>query len=610
METVRRTRCVSILLIAAKFWQQSVVAIVGLQTVATSFPIPCLDSAKDAVSGERCPAMTISVGFGIDDVFNQSPPYQDVDLFASDAALMGAVAANGAASEAAQLSAFGRHWGTAAMIEAGRLANENPPKLKAFDAKGYRRDVVEFHPAYHRLMGESITAGLAAMTWRADGTRAAAPAEVARAARYYMVAQIENGHMCPVTMTRAAVATVAAEPGLAASVLPKILARRYDPALRPWSDKAGMTLGMGMTERQGGTDVRANTSLAAPVADGYVVNGHKWFLSAPMGDAFLVLAQLREGAEEGLTCFLMPRFRPDGTLNGMRLQRLKDKLGNRSNASSEVEFVDAFAWRIGEPGRGVRTIIDMVQLTRLDCAIASAGLMRGALVQALHHARRRSVFGRRLADQPLMRTVLAALAADVEGAVAAVMRLCRSFDLMASDPREAARARLLTPVIKYWICKTAPAFVYEAMECLGGNGYVEDSILARYYREAPVNAIWEGSGNVVCLDVLRALARERDAAAGVFEQLKWETVGLPGAAEAVGEIEALLTNKDLEADARALVERLAHLAAAAACRECAPARVAEAFATARLVVSSAGTYGARPLGDADAAMLLDRALPA
>jgi len=562
--------------------------------------------------------MTTSAGFGTDDVFNQSPPYQDVDLFASDAALGGAVAAFGAGAEVAQLCAFARHWGSADMIEAGRLANDNPPKLKAFDATGLRRDAVEFHPAYHRLMEESITAGLAAMTWRADATRAAAPAEVARAARYYMVAQIENGHMCPVTMTRAAVATVAAEPGLAAEVLPKILARRYDKACRPWSGKSGMTLGMGMTERQGGTDVRANTSRAARVADGYVVTGHKWFLSAPMSDAFLVLAHVNDGvngrADDGLddrlTCFLMPRFRPDGTRNGMRLARLKDKLGNRSNASAEVEFADAFAWRVGEPGRGVRTIIDMVQLTRLDCAIASAGLMRGAFVRALHHARHRSVFQRRLADQPLMRAALAGLAADVEGAVAAVMRLCRSFDLMATDPREAARARLLTPVVKYWICKTAPTFVYEAMECLGGNGYVEESILARYYREAPVNAIWEGSGNVVCLDVLRALAREREAAAAVLGELKRETAGLPGAAAAAGGIEAMLAGAAVESQARGLVERVALLAAAAACRECAPASVAEAFAATRLVPSATRTYGAHALDAADIAMLLDRALPA
>jgi putative acyl-CoA dehydrogenase len=545
-------------------------------------------------------------------VFNQSPPYEDVDLYGSDQPLRDAVAANGAAADADLLSEFGRHWGAAAMFAHGRLANENPPQLETHDPKGNRRDIVAFHPSYHRLMEESIAGGLAAMTWNSDGSRAAAPGEVARAARYYMVAQVENGHMCPITMTRAAIAALGVAPDVAGALLPKVLSRRYDPAFRAWWEKSGITLGMGMTEKQGGTDVRANTSRAVRSGDGYLIAGHKWFMSAPMCDAFLVLAQTgaEAGSEPGAapTCFLMPRHRPDGSVNALALQRLKDKLGNRSNASAEVEFDNAFAWRIGDEGRGVRTIIDMVQLTRLDCAVASAGLMRGALAQVLHHARHRRVFGRKLVDQPLMRAALADLAVDAEGAVAVAIRLARAFDLAPTDPLEAARARLLTPAVKYWICKTAPAFMYEAMECLGGNGYVEESILARYYREAPVNAIWEGSGNVVCLDVLRALSRERDAAAAVFDALKREADGLPGAAEAVRDIEMLLGRGDLEARARALVERVAMLAAAAACRQSAP-RVAEAFAQARLAASATGTYGAVPLDEGDAAMLLDRALP-
>jgi putative acyl-CoA dehydrogenase len=322
-----------------------------------------------------------------------------------------------------------------------------------------------------------------------------------------MAAQVETGHLCPITMTRAAVAALAAEPPLIAKLMPKIMSRRYDSSFRPWWEKTGITLGMGMTEKQGGTDVRANRTRAESVGQGYAISGDKWFMSAPMCDAFLVLAQ----AAGGLTCVLMPRFRPDGSVNALHFQRLKDKLGNRSNASSEVEFADAFAWRVGEEGRGVRTIINMVQLTRLDCAIASAGLMRMALAQAIHHARYRTVFQKHLADQPMMRTVLADMALEVEAATALVMRLARSFDLAASDPREAMRARLLTPAVKYWVCKSAPGFIYEAMECLGGNGYVEESLLPRLYREAPVNAIWEGSGNVMCLDVLRALARDGDA---------------------------------------------------------------------------------------------------
>ena len=456
---------------------------------------------------------------------NQSPPYEDVDLFGSDQPLRDAVANNAGGADGEALSAFGRRWGAAAMFERGRLANAHPPRLEALDARGFRRDTVEFHPAYHNLMAESVAEGLASSTWRADATPASSPAQVTRAARFYMAAQVESGHLCPLTMTRAAVAALTAEPELAAMVVPKMVTRRYDQRFLPWWEKEGVTLGMGMTERQGGTDVRTNTTTAVPAGEGYLITGHKWFMSAPMCDFFLVLAQ----ASGGLTCFLMPRFRPDGAVNALHFQRLKDKLGNRSNASSEVEFVDAFAWRVGDDGRGVRTIIQMVQLTRLDCAIASAGLMRMALAQALHHARHRIVFQKRLVDQPMMAGVLADMALEAEAAIALVMRLCRSFDLAASDPREAARARLLTPAVKFWVCKRAPAFVYEAMECLGGNGYVEDSLLPRLYREAPVNAIWEGSGNVMALDVLRAATSE--VVQTVLDALAVDGEGLPGVRE-------------------------------------------------------------------------------
>ena len=538
-----------------------------------------------------------------DEITNQSPAYENVDLFGSDCALQEAVAANGAEATAA-LSEFGRRWGSAEMLEQARLANDNPPKLRAFDARGDRSDVVDFHPAYHGFMAESIAAGLHASTWRPNASPADAPAEVARAARYYMVAQVENGHMCPITMTRAAVAALATEPVLAATLLPKILSRDYDPRLLPLPEKRGITLGMGMTERQGGTDVRANTTRAERTGDSYRLTGHKWFMSAPMCDAFLVLAQ----AAGGLTCVLMPRFRPDGSVNGLHFQRLKDKLGNRSNASSEVEFADAFAWRVGEEGRGVRTIINMVQLTRLDCAIASAGIMRMALAQALHHARYRSVFQKRLSDQPMMRAVLADMALDVEAATALVMRLARSFDLAVADPLEAARARLLTPAVKYWVCKTAPGFIYEAMECLGGNGYVEESLLPRLYREAPVNAIWEGSGNVMCLDVLRALARDRDAAQAVLDALASEAADLPGAREAADFVERAFCAQDVEARARAGVGRLALLAAAAALRSGAPPDVAELFARTRLSAHHDAIYGTDDLGAGESA-LLERALP-
>jgi putative acyl-CoA dehydrogenase len=541
-----------------------------------------------------------------EEVLNQSPPYVDIDLYGSDRPLQDAVAANGGEGDAAALSAFGKRWGTAEMFELARSANENPPQLKAFDARGFRRDVVEFHPAYHRLMAESIGAGLAASTWREDATPASAPAQVARAARFYMAAQIETGHLCPVTMTHAAVAALAVDRELAARFMPKIMSRRYDPRFRPWWEKSGITLGMGMTEKQGGTDVRANTTRAEPAAEGYAISGHKWFMSAPMCDAFLVLAQ----APSGLTCFLMPRFRPDGSVNGLYLQRLKDKLGNRSNASSEVEFADAFAWRVGEEGRGVRTIINMVQLTRLDCAIASAGIMRMALAQAIRHARYRSVFQKHLVDQPMMRTVLAELALEMEGATALVMRLARAYDLAANDPGEAARARLLTPAVKYWICKRAPGVIAEAMECLGGNGYVEESVLPRLYREAPVNAIWEGSGNVMCLDVLRALAHEGEAARAVLGALGAEAADLPGTRAALEVLERAFSAQAAEAEARSAVEHLALLAAVAALRQSARPEIANLFARTRLERRHGAMYGTSEISDGEARRLIDRALPA
>jgi putative acyl-CoA dehydrogenase len=465
---------------------------------------------------------------------------------------------------------------------------------------------VEFHPAYHAFMAESIGAGLHASTWRADGRRAAAPAEVARAARFYMVAQVENGHMCPVTMTRAAVAALAAAPSLRAELMAKIASRDYDPRFRPWPEKSGMTLGMGMTEKQGGTDVRANTTRADRDGESYRITGHKWFMSAPMSDAFLVLAQ----APDGLTCFFMPRFRPDGSANGLHFQRLKDKLGNRSNASSEVEFDGAYAQRIGEEGEGIRAILAMVQLTRLDCAIASAGMMRAAVARALHHTRHRAVFGKPLAAQPMMRAVLADMALETEGAVALAMRLCRSFDLAESSPAEAARARLLTPAVKYLICKAAPALTYEAMECLGGNGYVEEDVLARLYREAPVNAIWEGSGNVMCLDVLRAFSRDTDAARATLEDLARETKTLPGAADALDVVARVFGGNAAEAHARMAVEQLARLEAAAALNAGAQGDIAELFARTRLARPHGATYGATALNENETTALLERALPA
>ncbi|WP_420964349.1 acyl-CoA dehydrogenase family protein [Bradyrhizobium sp. B120] len=542
--------------------------------------------------------------FATHDVFNQSPPFWDVDLFTADAPLVAAVAANGGAAATAELSDFGKHWGSAVMAERGRVANENTPKLRTFDARGNRRDEVEFHPAYHELMAHSAHAGVHNSTWTADGKPAGAAAEVVRAARFYIASQVETGHLCPITMTRASVAALASQPDILAKTMPVIATRAYDPSFAPWWTKRGMTLGMGMTEKQGGTDVRANMTRAERDGGAWRITGHKWFMSAPMCDAFLVLAQ----AEQGLSCFFMPRFAPDGTVNAIHFQRLKDKLGNRSNASSEVEFHGAHAELIGEEGKGIRTIIQMVQLTRQDCAIASVGLMRSGLAHALNHARHRSVFQKHLADQPLMQAVLSDMALHVEASVALVMRLCRAFDRAPTDAGEAAYMRLLTPAIKYWTCKSAPGFLYEAMECLGGNGYVEEGILARHYRESPVNAIWEGSGNVMCLDVLRALGREADAALAVLRTLADETRGLPGAAEAVASIGQSFRRPDSERIARLAVEKLALLAATAALNQVSP-KNAELFAATRLAERHAGMYGAVDLSDADQRALLARALP-
>lgn len=536
------------------------------------------------------------------EVFNQTPPFGDVSLVETNQPLLDALKAAGVDPDAEGLIAFGAAWGSAERIDLGRLANENPPRLRTHDARGYRIDAVEFHPAYHVLMRASMEDGLHASTW--DEPRSGR-AHVARAARIYTAAGVESGHICPITMTHAAAAALAASPNRLADWLPKIRSRSYDSRFIPFWEKAAVTLGMGMTEKQGGTDVRANTTRAEPKAgDEYALTGHKWFMSAPMCDAFLVLAQ----APGGLTCFLVPRFRPDGSFNALRLQRLKDKLGNRSNASSEVEFHEAFAWRIGEEGRGVRTIIEMVQLTRLDCAVASAGLVRMGLALAIHHAQHRSVFQKKLIDQPAMGMVLADLALESEAMTALGLRAAHSFDLQGTDDHEAAYARLVTPAAKFGICKAAPGLLYEAMECLGGNGYVEESALPRLYREAPVNAIWEGSGNVIALDILRAETREPEVATAVLEHLMADIRDLPGASEAARDLVMALHSPEAEARARFIAERLFLLAATAALAQSAPSEITEAYALTRLATPSR-MIGANDLGQA-VNPLLERALVA
>ena len=544
-----------------------------------------------------------------DEVPNQSPPFEDVNLFTTDVALQEAVAREGADYALADLAAFGAACGSAEAFERGRLANEFPPRLKTHDPKGRRLDVVEFHPAYHACMAQSMAAGLHSGSWEPEQDNAALPgANVARAGAFYMTAQMEAGHCCPLTMTNAAVPTLRLQPDLAETWVPRILSRSYDPAFRPAAEKSSVTIGMGMTEKQGGTDVRANTTLAQPVANGgpggeYILTGHKWFFSAPMCDAFLVLAQ----APGGLSCFLVPRFLPDGTVNALRLQRLKDKLGNRSNASAEVELQGALGWLVAEEGRGVPSIIEMVTCTRLDCAVASAGLMRLALAMAVHHARHRAVFGQLLIDHPLMAHVLADMALDVEAAVALVFRLARSFDLI-EDERAAAWRRLMTPVTKYWVCKIAPIMIGEAMECLGGNGYVEENGIARIYREAPVNSIWEGSGNVMALDVLRVLQRESEVAQIVLDELAQAAADDRRLEFALERVAGLLHEpRLLDTRARELVEAIALTAAGAILRIHGPAHVADAFIATRLAGPPRQTYG-QGLEHTDIPAILSRVL--
>jgi putative acyl-CoA dehydrogenase len=445
------------------------------------------------------------------EVLNQVPQLAGYDV-ADDPALAEALRREGGGA-GHELHELGTLAGSARVQELARLANEHPPVLRSHDPRGNRIDEVEFHPAWHELMATAVGHGLHAAPW----LESAPGAHVERAARFYVWSQAEAGHGCPVSMTYAAIPALRHEPDLAARFGPLLGSRSYDPGLRVPDGKAGLLAGMAMTEKQGGSDVRAGTTRAVPDGeDGYLLTGHKWFCSAPMCDLFLVLAQ----APEGLTCFLLPRVLPDGTRNAMRIQRLKDKLGNRSNASSEVEYDGAFAWRVGEPGRGVATIIDMVSATRLDCVIGSAAAMRLACVTAVHYAGIRRSFGAVLSAHPLMASVLADLALESEAATTLAMRLAGAADRAGrGDEGEAALLRLVLPAAKYWVCKRTPMVAGEALECLGGNGYVEESGMPRLYRDAPLNSIWEGSGNVTALDVLRALARSPDAAEALLAEI-------------------------------------------------------------------------------------------
>jgi putative acyl-CoA dehydrogenase len=527
------------------------------------------------------------------EVFNQPPPLGDHDVFATDSCLASAVEREGAGWARERLSALGRRAGAHDTQALARQAHAFPPVLHTHDAAGSRIDEVRFHPAWHALMGMGMAAGVHSLAWTDDRPGA----HVARAALAYVMNQAENGVCCPLAMTFAAVPALRRQPELAEEWVPRITHTEYDARFMPPARKVGCTMGMAMTEKQGGSDVRANTTRAEPaVGDGeYLLTGHKWFCSAPMSDAFLTLAQ----APGGLSCFLVPRVLPDGSRNRFFIQRLKDKVGNRSNASAEIEYARAHARMVGPEGRGVATILEMVQHTRLDAAISSAAIMRQAVVLAIHHADNRSAFQRRLIDQPLMQAVLADLVLDSTAAAMLVMRLAGAFDRAArGDEGEAALARLGAAIIKYWVCKRTPPAVFEALECHGGNGYVEESTVARLYREAPVNSVWEGSGNVICLDVLRALEREPAS----LEALRGEFAAAKGADRRydayVKALDAALSDRaGLEGRARDVTGRMALALAGSLMLRHAPPGLADAFSTTRLTDGTPPqAYGALPPG--------------
>lgn len=543
--------------------------------------------------------------FRTHEIQNQPRALAPSDLWSGDVALREAVEREGGGWADGFLSAYGVLAG-GELQELARQANENRPRLEAFDARGERIDQVAFHPAYHALMQTAVQHGVPGFAWR-HGDRPGA--HVARAALMYLHNQADQGSSCPLTMTYASVPAIAHAPALARDWLPRIRSGSYDPAHRPGLEKDGVTIGMGMTEKQGGSDVRANTTQATPLADGdglYSLVGHKWFFSAPMSDAFLVLAQ----APAGLGCFLLPRFAPDGSRNAVHIQRLKDKLGDWSNASAEVEFHGALAWRVGDEGRGVATILQMVALTRLDCLLGSASLMRQGLARALHFARQRHTFGKPLLEHGLMRNVLADLALESEAATALAFRVARAVDASGRDPAEAALARLTTALGKYWVCKRTPAFLGEAIECLGGIGYVEETGMPRLYRQAPLNSIWEGSGNIQCLDVLRALGREPECAQAFFAELATARGAHPLLDAEADSLAAWLREptEALVPHARLLAERMALALQASVLLRAAPAEVAEAFCAARLGGRAGLAFGALRDGKGWS-RLLERAVP-
>ncbi|MCG0063476.1 acyl-CoA dehydrogenase family protein [Streptomyces tricolor] len=565
-------------------------------------PSPQSQSQPQSPSEPPSPSQPLSaLPYATHDVTNQAPPLAPYDASA-DPALLEGLRREGAGWAEDDIRRLGASAGSAEAQEWGELANRHEPVLRTHDRYGHRVDEVEFHPSWHHLMRTAVAEGLAGAPWADDRPGA----HVARTAGGLVWGHTEAGHGCPTSMTYAAVPALRAQPDLAKVYEPLLTSREYDPELRVPTEKPGLLAGMGMTEKQGGSDVRTNTTTATPTGEPgvYTLRGHKWFTSAPMCDVFLVLAQ----APGGLSCFLVPRVLPDGSRNTFRIQRLKDKLGNRSNASSEPEFDRTVAWLVGPEGRGVKTIIEMVNCTRLDCVMSSATLMRKTLVEAGHHVRHRSAFGARLIDQPLMRNVLADLALESEAATTLTLRLAGAADrAVRGDAGERAFRRIATAVGKYWVTKRGPAFTAEALECLGGNGYVEDSGMPRHYREAPLLSIWEGSGNVNALDVLRALGREPDSADALFSEFALARGADARLDTAVAALKDQLAETD-QVGARRLVERMALALQASLLVRHAPHPVADAFCATRLGGDWGHAFGTLPAGtDLDA--VLERALP-
>lgn len=540
------------------------------------------------------------------EVFNQPAALSDYNLFDTNRPLRDALKFNAPALDTAELNQLGAALGSTAMQTHARLANIHGPVLHSHDRFGRRLDQVEFHPSYHALMKLATGSGLHGTPWSDQNPSP----HVRRAAGFMLFTELEPSTLCPISMTYAATPALRGNTAIYADWGLKLASRAYDPELKPWQAKAGLTMGMGMTEKQGGSDVRANTTHAEPNGrDGwgerYAITGHKWFFSAPMCDAFLVLAQ----TQSGLSCFFLPRVLPDGGLNAIRIQRLKDKLGNKANASSEVEFEGAQAWLVGEEGRGIPQILEMGTMTRLDCALGTSGLMRQALALALNHTSQRKAFGKLLIDQPLMRNVLADLALESEAATALAMRLARAFD-RPGDAHEAAMARLLTPVAKFWICKRGSHFAQEAMECLGGNGYVEEGgegVMARVYREMPLNSIWEGAGNIMALDLLRAL-RKADAVAALNQELAAAKGAHPALDRLAAALPLRVEEMATEAEARRLAQDVALAVQAALLHQTAPGPVFAAFCDSRIAGNWGHAFGTLGAGT-DFDTLITRAMP-